>query len=260
MNAGDHYGVWLSFCTILRREITRFCRIWVQTLIPPVISMSLYFIVFGALIGRRIGQLDGYSYIEYITPGIILISVINSAYANVSSSFFSAKFQKFIEEMLIAPIPGYVILLGYVCGGVARSLIVAVLVTLVAMQFTEIQLHNPWVAAAVVLLTAMLFSLGGLINGIFADKFDDISIVPTFVLAPLTYLGGVFYTINLLPEPWRIVSLFNPILYMVNAFRYGLLGVTDVDPAFACGFIVAAVAILFFVALALVERGVGLKT
>lgn len=246
--------------TIVIKELNRFMRIWLQTILPSAITMGLYFVIFGNLIGPRIGTMGGFSYMEYIAPGIIMMAIITNAYSNVVSSFFGAKFQRHIEEILIAPVPNLLILTGYVCGGVCRGIIVGALVTVVALFFTDLHIHSYAVTLSVVVLTAALFSLGGFINAMFAKKFDDISIVPTFVLTPLTYLGGVFYSIDLLPEFWRQVSLLNPILYMVNAFRYGILGVSDIAllPAFAV--ILAFIVGLGLVSLAMLERGVGLRS
>ena len=250
----------VAFSTILLKECNRFLRIWLQTILPPAISMGLYFVIFGHLIGSRIGQMGGFSYMQYIAPGIIMMAVITNAYGNVVSSFFGAKFQRHIEEMLVAPVPNVLILAGYVCGGICRGICVAALVTLVASLFTDIAVHSYSVTFAVVLLTSALFSLAGFINAIFARKFDDISIIPTFVLTPLTYLGGVFYSIDLLPEMWRHVSLLNPILYMVNAFRYGILGISDIPLAQAFMVIGGFVVLLTAWSLYLLERGVGLRS
>ncbi|NOZ10447.1 MAG: ABC transporter permease [Gammaproteobacteria bacterium] len=250
----------VAFKTILFKELMRFTRIWVQTILPPAITMVLYFIIFGNLIGPRIGEMGGFNYMEYIVPGLIMMSIITSSYANVVSSFYSSKFQRSVEEVLVAPVPHYVILLGFTLGGVARGLIVGTLVTLVSLFFTDLHIHNFFITVAVVILTAVVFALGGFINAIFAKSFDDISIVPTFVLTPLTYLGGVFYSINLLPEFWQKVSLINPILYMVNAFRYGILGVSDINVGIAFVIIGLFVGILFGVGIYLLHRGVGLRT
>ncbi|MBK8960172.1 MAG: ABC transporter permease [Proteobacteria bacterium] len=250
----------VAFTTILIKEVNRFGRIWLQTILPPGISMGLYFVIFGHLIGPRIGQMGGFSYMQYIAPGIIMMAVITNAYANVTSSFFGAKFQRHIEEILVAPVPNVLILAGYVCGGICRGLCVAALVTVVASFFTDLTVHSYGVTFAVVLMTSALFSLGGFINAVFARKFDDISIVPTFVLTPLTYLGGVFYSIDLLPEFWRHLSLLNPILYMVNAFRFGILGVSDIALGQAFGVIGAFVVLLTAWSLYLLERGVGLRS
>ncbi|MEE9190875.1 MAG: ABC transporter permease [Candidatus Neomarinimicrobiota bacterium] len=249
-----------AFSTIVIKEVSRFSRIWIQTILPPAVSMTLYFVIFGNLIGPRIGPMDGFSYIQYIAPGIIMMSIINSAYANVVSSFFGAKFQRHIEEMLVAPIPNIVILCGYITGGVARGMMVGFVVTLVALFFTELHIEHPVIVIIVVLLTSILFSLAGLINGIFAKKFDDITIIPTFVLTPLIYLGGVFYSINLLPEFWQMVSKSNPILYMVNAFRYGMLGVSDINIQTAFIIIIIFTTLLFSLCLYLLNRGIGIKS
>lgn len=226
MNAQEQ---WIALATIVRKEIHRFMRIWVQTLVPPVITMALYFVIFGALIGSRIGEMDGFSYMSFVVPGLIMMSVITNSYSNVVSSFYSAKFQHNIEELLVSPTPNYVILLGFVIGGVVRGLLVGLIVTLVSLFFTDLQIQHLGITAAIVVMTATLFSLMGFVNAVYANSFDDISIIPTFVLTPLTYLGGVFYSISLLPEFWQHVSQLNPVLYMVNAFRYGVLGVSDID-------------------------------
>lgn len=250
----------IALKSILIKECTRFLRIWVQTLVPPAITMTLYFVIFGSLIGSRIGEMGGFDYMAFIVPGLIMMSVITNSYSNVASSFFSAKFQRNIEELLVAPVPNYVIVLGYIGGGMLRGLLVGAIVTLVSMLFVDIQIHNYFVLFITVLLTAMVFALAGLINAIFAKTFDDISIIPTFVLTPLTYLGGVFYSLSLLPEVWQTVSKANPIVYMVNAFRYGFLGVSDVDLTFAFGMILTFVAIFFSIALYLINKGIGLRS
>ena len=249
----------IAYQTILRREIRRFARIWPQTLLPPVITTSLYFLIFGTLIGERIGDMDGKPYMEYLVPGIILMSVISNSYNNVVSSFYSTKFQRHIEELLIAPVPNWVILSGYVSGGVARGLIVGFVVALVSGFFTQLNVHHYGVAAAVMVLTAILFSLAGFINATLANSFDDVSIIPNFVLTPLTYLGGVFYSIDLLPDFWQKISLVNPILYMVNAFRYGLIGVSDIDVVTAFLIVGLFVVVLVLTSLFLLHRGVGIK-
>ena len=252
-------GQFVSLRTLVRKEISRVTRIWVQTIVPPIITMSLYFLIFGNLIGRRIGQMDGFDYMQYIAPGLIMMAVIQNAYGNVVSSFFGAKFQRHLEEMLVAPMPTWAIITGHVAGGVFRGLIVGGIVTIIALFFTRLQVANLWVTISIVILTAIVFALGGLINAIFARKFDDISIIPSFVLAPLTYLGGIFYSISLLPEFAQKLSLFNPILYMVNAFRYGMLGVSDIDIATAYGITILFVVALLAVSIYLIDRGVGIR-
>jgi len=246
--------------TIVAKEVLRFIRIWIQTIVPAVITTSLYFVIFGKLVGSRIGEMEGFSYIDYIIPGIIMMSVITNSYSNVVSSFFSAKFQRHVEEMLVSPMPNHMILLGYVLGGVARGMTVGMAVTLVAMIFTDLHIDNYLVTFSIALLTAFLFSIGGFINALFAKSFDDISIIPTFVLTPLTYLGGIFYTIKLLPEFWQSVSLFNPILYMVNAFRAGILGVSDIGLPTAFAIITVFIVLFFSIALGLLNRGIGIRS
>ena len=251
---------WVGYATIVRRELRRVLRIWPQTLLPPVVTMSLYFVIFGALIGRRVGEMGGYDYMLYIAPGLIIMSVLTNSYANVSSSFFGAKFGKHVEEMLVSPLPNILILAGYVTGGVLRGLTTGLMVTGVAMFFTPVEVANWPVFIGVAILTAVVFSLGGFINAVYAKSFDDISIVPTFVLAPLTYLGGVFYTVDLLPGFWRELSLANPILYMVNAFRWAMLGVSDVGLGTAFAMIAAFLMVLAVIALWLLNRGHGLRS
>lgn len=251
---------WVAFYTILTKEFLRFIRIWVQTVLPSAITTALYFVIFGRLIGQRIGAMDGFPYIDFIVPGLILMAVITNSYANVVSSFYSAKFQRHVEELLVSPVPDWIILAGYVAGGVTRGVVVGLAVTLVSLYFTDIDIHDPGLTLMVFVLTSMLFATAGFINALFARSFDDISIVPTFVLTPLTYLGGVFYSINLLPAFWQGVSLANPVLYMINAFRYGILGTSDIAVDIALGIIVVFVAGLAAFALWLLRRGVGIKT
>ena len=251
---------WVGYRTIVRKEVTRILRIWGQTIVPPAITMTLYFIIFGELIGRRIGEMGGFSYMQYIVPGLVIMSVITNSYGNMVSSFFGAKFGKHIEELLISPLPNWIILSGYVTGAVLRGLMVGAVVMAVSLFFTPMEVQHPLVLLSVLLLTAVVFALAGMVNAIFAQKFDDIAIIPTFVLAPLTYLGGVFYSIALLPEFWQRVSVFNPILYMVNGFRYGMLGVSDVGLGMSYGVIGVAGALLFACCLYLLHRGTGLRT
>ncbi len=253
-----HYQ-WVAFQTIVVKEIRRFVRIWPQTLLPPAITMTLYFVIFGNLIGSRIGDMGGFDYMQFIVPGLVMMSVIQNSYGNVVSSFYSTKFQRSIEEMLVSPMSSATILLGYVAGGVARGICVGLIVTLLSLFFTELQIQHVLVTILVVVLTAVLFSIGGFINAMFANKFDDVTIIPTFVLTPLTYLGGVFYSIDLLPEFWRTVSLFNPVVYMVNTFRYGLLGVSDVDVLASLAAIVLFTVVLFSLALWMLNRGIGIR-
>lgn len=223
----------IAFETIVIKEVRRFSRIWVQTLVPPAITIALYFVIFGNLVGRRVGEMGGFQYMEFIVPGLIMMAVIQNSYSNVVSSFFSQKFQRSVEELLVSPVPNYVILSGFIAGGMARGLAVGAIVTSLALFFADIQIAYPLITISVVLLTSIVFSLAGFINAVFANSFDDISIIPTFVLTPLIYLGGVFYSAQLLPPFWQAVSALNPIFYMVNTFRYGFLGSSDVDVIWA---------------------------
>ena len=250
---------WIAFLTIVTREVRRFLRIWPQTLLPPAITISLYFVIFGNMIGSRVGEMGGFDYMAYIVPGLIMMSVIQNSYGNVVSSFFSTKWQHSIEEMLVSPMPSHVILLGFVCGGMVRGILTGLIVTLLSLFFTELRMEYAWITVLVVVLTAILFSLGGFLNALFARKFDDIAIVPTFILTPLTYLGGVFYSIDLLPDFWRAVSMANPILYMVNSFRFGVLGVSDVNVTVSLLAIGGFVVGLFLLALWLLHRGTGIR-
>ncbi|HEX2238990.1 MAG TPA: ABC transporter permease [Gammaproteobacteria bacterium] len=254
------HAQYIAFKTIVIKEFLRFTRIWIQTVLPPAITMVLYFIIFGNLIGSQIGDIHGFAYMQYIVPGLIMLGIIANSYANVVSSFFSAKFQRHIEEMLVSPTPNYIILLGFMSGGMIRGLTVGCMVFLISLLFTHLQVHNLFVTISVVVLTAMLFSLAGFINGVFAKSFDDISIVPTFVLTPLTYLGGIFYSIDMLSPFWRQVSMFNPILYMINAFRYGILGVSDINVLTSFAIIIGFIVALFTVGLRLLDKGVGIRT
>ncbi|MGH8157811.1 MAG: ABC transporter permease [Rhodanobacter sp.] len=247
--------------TLVRREIVRIMRIWTQTLIPPAITMTLYFVIFGKLIGSRIGNIQGgFSYMQYIVPGLVMMSIITNSYGNISSSFFGAKFSRAVEEMLVSPMPNWVILLGYVTGAVARGLVVGILVLVIALFFTDLHVMHPLITFASVLLGATIFSLAGFVNAVYAKKFDDIALVPTFILTPLTYLGGVFYSVNMLGEPWQAISRANPILYMVNAFRFGVLGISDVHVGVAFLVMLGFVVGLSVVALQLLKRGVGLRS
>jgi ABC-2 type transport system permease protein len=250
----------IALKSILSKEINRFTRIWIQTLVPPAITMTLYFLIFGNLVGSRIGEMGGVSYMEFIAPGLIMMSVITNSYSNVASSFYSAKFQRNLEELMVAPVPHYVLIAGYVGGGVARGLCVGLIVTLVAMFFVDISLHHAGLVVMTVFLTSVLFSLGGLINAVFAKSFDDISIIPTFVLTPLTYLGGVFYSLSLLPPFWQGVSALNPVVYMINVFRYGFLGFADISVPLSIAIMIGFCVALWTLAYYLVSRGIGLRS
>ncbi len=249
----------IALRTIIKKEVQRFIRIWPQTLLPPAITTALYFLIFGKLIGDRIGTVGGASYMDYIVPGVILMSVISHSYANVVSSFYSTKFQHNIEELLVSPVANWAILAGYVSGGIIRGLLVGVVVALISLVFADIAVNNVLIALSIAVLTATVFSLAGFINAVFADSFDDISIIPNFILTPLSYLGGVFYSVDMLPGVWQTISQGNPILYMVNAFRYGLIGVTDVDIGIAFAMTGGFSVLLILFSLFLLHKGVGIK-
>jgi ABC-2 type transport system permease protein len=248
-----------AFMTILRKEIRRFIRIWPQTLLPSAITMSLYFVIFGSLIGSRIGDMGGFSYMEFVVPGLIMMAIVTNSYSNVASSFFGSKFNHSVEELLVSPTPNYVILMGYVLGGVCRGLLVALIVTLVSLFFTRMAIHSLGVVVTGVVLTSVLFALAGFINAVFANNFDDISIIPTFVLTPLIYLGGVFYSLDLLPDFWAAVSKLNPLVYVVNAFRFGVLGVADVSVAFAFSMLGGFTLLAFAYCMYLLNSGTRLR-
>jgi ABC-2 type transport system permease protein len=250
---------WVGLSTIVRKETRRVVRIWLQTIVPPAITMTLYFIIFGRLVGSRIGQMDGHSYTTFIAPGLIMMAVITNSFANVVSSFFSSKLMLHLEEMLVAPLAHTTIVVGFVVGGIVRGLLVAALVVVVAMFFTDLHVVHPLITVTTIVLTAVVFSLAGLLNAIFAKSFDDISIIPTFVLTPLTYLGGVFFSISLLPPFWQGVARINPILYMVNAFRYGMLGSSDISIGLAYLIMVGSAAALFTAVLVMLHRGSGVR-
>ncbi len=246
----------IAFKTIMRKEILRFSRIWVQTIFPPIITTSLYLIIFGGLIGSMVGTMAGYSYLDYIIPGVIIMTVITNSYGNTVASFFLAKFNHSVEELLVSPMPNAIILLGYISGGVMRGVVVGILVYLTTVFFTNIAFHNIATVLIILVLTAILFSIAGFINAIFARDFDDISIIPTFVLMPMTYLGGMFYDISILPEFWQTVSFFNPIYYMVDAFRFGFLGVSNTDVLLSISTLLIMIALLFWWAVHLMNKGI----
>ena len=254
------YEQWIAFLTIMRKEVRRYLRIWTQTLLPSAITMSLYFLIFGTLIGSRIGTMGGVSYMEFVVPGLIMMAIITNTYANVVGSFFGAKFNNSVEELLVSPTPTYVIVLGYAAGGVSRGILVSIIVTSVALFFTDLDIHNWLVVIGVVSLTSISFSLLGLINAVFANTFDDVNIVPTFVLTPLTYLGGVFYSLDLLPDFWASISQINPLVYVVNASRFGVLGVSDVDITVSFAMLIALTIVSFIYAMHLLGTGTRLRT
>ncbi len=257
MNSFEYISV--ALYTLMRKEVTRFIRIWTQTLIPPVITTCLYFLIFGNLIGPRIGPMQGHTYIDFIVPGLVMMSVITGAYTNVASSFFSSKFQRFIEEIMVSPVPNYVILIGYLTGGICRGIVVGGIVLVVSSLFANVNIVSPVITIVIFILTALVFSLGGMLNGMFARKFDDVSIIPNFVLTPLIYLGGVFYSVQMLPQFWQTVSLANPILYVINVARYAFLGSSDVGIWISFTVIGISIAILFTICMVLLERGYGMR-
>lgn len=249
----------VAYTTMIRAELVRIIRIWSQTLLPPVVTTTLYFVVFGKFIGSQLAPIDGFEYIQFIVPGLIMMSVITSSYMNTVSTFYFAKWTRTLDEILVSPMPGWVVIAGYVSGGVLRGLLVGVLVLITSLFFTHLAIFNIFVLVAALILTSVLFSLGGLINGVYAKGFDGISIVPTFVLTPLTYLGGIFYSIDQFSPFWQTVSLGNPILYMVNAFRYGFLGVSDINLALCFGVLLSMMALAIGILLYLFRNGIALK-
>ncbi len=250
----------IGFYTIVEKEIMRLVRIWVETLFPPIITSALYFTIFGNILGQHIGKIDGYSYIEFLTPGLVMLGVVNNAYSNVAMSFYMTKFMHTIDEMLVSPLPNFLIVLGYVIGGMFRGLIIGSLIFLTAMFFTPIHIAHPWFMLLIALLSAMLFSCAGFINGMIADSFDSISIIPTFVLTPLTYLGGVFFAVSALPHAWQVLARFNPILYIIESFRYSMLNIRQANIELAFAMIVLFVVVLFGVCLYMFNKGIGVKS
>ena len=259
MPASRARSEWIGFKTIIIREFSRIVRIWGQTIVPPAVTATLYFIIFGSLIGRRVGQVGGYDYMQFIAPGLIMMTVIQNSYANVVSSFFGAKFGKHVEELLVSPLPNWLIVTGYVGGGILRGVLVGSVVTIVSLFFTHLAITHVFAIISAVFLTSIVFALGGFINALFAKNFDQISWFPTFVLTPLTYLGGVFYSITMLPGWAHFISHANPILYMVSAFRYGFLGTSDVDLRLAYGIMISAAVFMFALAVTLLNRGTGIR-
>lgn len=255
-----NHPYWVAFSTIVTKEVRRFLRIWPQTLLPPAITMVLYFLIFGKLIGARIGEIGGVDYMQFIVPGLVMMSVITNSYGNVSSSFFGNKFQRSLEELLVSPVPNWIILSGFVIGGVARGLACGLIVMFLSLWFTSLHMVNVWVTLSVIILTAIVFSIAGLINAVYATKFDDVTIVPTFILTPLTYLGGVFYSVSMLSEFWQWMVKLNPVLYMVNTFRYGIIGVSDIQIGTAYGMLLLFVVLLGSWAMHLLNTGRGLRT
>ncbi|WWO99291.1 MAG: ABC transporter permease [Candidatus Dasytiphilus stammeri] len=250
---------WIALKTIWSKEISRFTRIWIQTLMPPVVTMSLYLIIFGNFIGNKIDKIQGVSYIQFIVPGIIMMAVISNAYTNVASSFFSARFQRNIEELLVAPVPTHIIIFGYIGGGVIRGICVGLLVTIVSLFFVQFHVYSWLIILSTLLLTVVMFSLAGLLNALFAKSFDDISLIPTFILTPLTYLGGVFYSLTLLPPFWKKLSVINPLVYMISGFRLGFLGISDISLIWSLLVLLSLIVIFYILVWYLIQQGYGLR-
>jgi ABC-2 type transport system permease protein len=251
---------YVSFRTILDKEVTRILRIWGQTLLPSAITMTLYLVVFGSFIGSQVNDINGFSYMDFIVPGIVMMAVITNSFTNTATSFFMSKFSKSVEEILVSPTPNWIVVLGYAVGGIFRGLLVGIIVLGISLFFTGLKIYSIWIVLLFVFLTSMVFSLGGFLNALVAKKFDQVNIIPTFVLTPLTYLGGIFYSISLLPEFWQKISLLNPILYMVNGFRFGFLGISDINVGVGLGMLILFAGLLFYINLHLMNKGVGLKT
>ena len=247
-----------GFLTLAGREFRRVIRIWKQTLVPPIITTTLYFLIFGKLIGGRIGEMNGVSYMQFIAPGLVMMTAITASYVNTASSFFLSKFTRTYEELLVSPLSSHDIIWGYIIGSMMRGGLAGILVMLVSLCFVSFDIHSWAMILLTLMMTTIAFALGGFINAIYAKTFDDVGIIPTFVLTPLTYLGGVFYSISLLPEFWQTVSKFNPIVYMVNGFRYGFLGVSDVPVIYTFGVLLLFIVVLYSIAFSLMEKGVGL--
>lgn len=249
-----------GFLTLAGREYRRVIRIWKQTLVPPIITTTLYFLIFGKLIGGRIGEMNGVSYMQFIAPGLVMMTAITASYVNTASSFFLSKFTRTYEELLVSPLSSHDIIWGYIIGSMMRGGLAGILVMLVSLCFVSFDIHSWAMILLTLMMTTIAFALGGFINAIYAKTFDDVGIIPTFVLTPLTYLGGVFYSISLLPEFWQTVSKFNPIVYMVNGFRYGFLGVSDVPVIYTFGVLLLFIVVLYSIAFSLMEKGVGLRS
>lgn len=249
-----------GFLTLAGREFRRVIRIWKQTLVPPIITTTLYFLIFGKLIGGRIGEMNGVSYMQFIAPGLVMMTAITASYVNTASSFFLSKFTRTYEELLVSPLSSHDIIWGYIIGSMMRGGLAGILVMLVSLCFVSFDIHSWAMILLTLMMTTIAFALGGFINAIYAKTFDDVGIIPTFVLTPLTYLGGVFYSISLLPEFWQTVSKFNPIVYMVNGFRYGFLGVSDVPVIYTFGVLLIFIVVLYSIAFSLMEKGVGLRS
>lgn len=258
----DSYKLWISFYTMLRKDVVRMFRIWVQTFLPSVITSTLYFLIFGTVLGSRIGDMQGVDYMTFVVPGLVMLAIVTTSYANTSFMFFSSKFfARSIDEILVSPTPPWLLIAGFVSGGVVRGVLVGTLVMLVSIFFTGLHLsvHNALTILGFGILTALIFSLAGLVNGIYAKSIDGINIVPTFVLTPLVYLGGIFYSVHTLPEWWQYITYANPLFYLVNGFRYGFLGISDVNLLISVSMLFGLVGILVGINWYLIRTGLGLK-
>ena len=248
-----------AYMTIVRKEVIRFLRIWPQTFLPSVITTVLYFLIFGTFIGSQIKAVGDVSYMAFIVPGLVMMAILNGSFQNIAFSFFQLKFMKTIEEILVSPMPAWTVVLGYVTGALLRGLVIGALVFASAYMFEFIPVKHPFLAVLIASTTAVLFALAGLVNAIYAKGFDGINIIPTFVIIPLTYLGGVFYSLSLLPPFWQTISLANPVLYMVNAFRYSILGFSDIPFATSMAVLFGCMLCMFTWVLYLFKTGKGLK-
>ncbi len=254
------YQKWTSFYTIVRKDTVRMFRIWPQTFLPALVTSALYFLIFGAFLGSRIGEVHGVSYIMFVVPGLVMLSVVMNAYSNVAFVMFASKFfARNIDEILVSPTPPWVLVAGYITGGVVRGVITGLLVLLVSLLFTDLVVANVLVIALFLILTSLIFALGGLVNGVYAKSMDGISIVPTFVLTPLVYLGGVFYSAQTLPGIWGTLTKFDPIFYIVNGFRYGFLGFSDISLWTSLAVLIVLALLLLGIAIYLIRTGLGLR-
>jgi ABC-2 type transport system permease protein len=255
----NRYQLWVAYTTIVRKEVIRFLRIWPQTFLPSVVTTVLYFLIFGTFIGSQIKSVGDVSYMSFIVPGLVMMAVLNGSFQNIAFSFFQLKFMKTVEEILVSPMPAWTVVLGYITGSVFRGLGIGFLVFLSSYLFEVTPVAHPVLAVLIAAVTAVIFSLAGLINALYAKGFDGINIIPTFVITPLTYLGGVFYSVHLLPPLWQTISYINPVLYMVNAFRYSILGFSDIHFLTSLCVLTACISALFVWVLYLFKTGKGLR-
>lgn len=258
----NSFGLWISFYTMLRKDIVRMFRIWIQTFLPSVITSVLYFLIFGTLLGSKIGTMQGVPYMTFVVSGLVMLAIVTTSYANTSFTFFTSKFfARSIDEILVSPTPPWLVIAGFVGGGIVRGVLVGTLVLLVSLFFTGLHLatHSVFIILGYAILTALIFSLAGLVNGVYAKSIDGINIIPTFVLTPLVYLGGVFYSVHVLPGWWQAITYGNPLFYLVNGFRYGFLGITDVSLYLSTGILIGTAIVLVAINWYLIRKGLGLK-